>query len=94
MAATGEDRRSLVHDHVAVDVVEFEMRDVERAYGIHRGDDCAVAFVGAAFPAEFAAHLTQGTQNARAIEALSGTVFTKAHTGSLLDEFALMLGAA
>jgi hypothetical protein len=64
--------------------LELEVRDVERADGVHRGDDGPVALLAAPRRPQLLANLAQGPQDTGAIEALPLTVFTKAHDVSVL----------
>ena len=79
VAACGLQLR-LVDDDIGVGIVEFEVRDVEFANRIHGRDDRAIALLAAAPGAQFLPDLAQRPQDAGAIEALTGTVFTEAHT--------------
>ena len=68
-----------MHDNV-VFRFEFEVRDVELAHGVQRRNDRAVALCSGARGAKLALDTPQRTQHARAVEALTFTMFAEAHT--------------
>lgn len=78
-------------DHVVVGL-ELEMRDVEGADGVHRGDDGAVALFAAARGAKFLPHLAQCAQHAGTIESLTFTVFAKTHRLSVCVDLSAAKG--
>ena len=65
--------------------LEFEVRQIKRANGVHGRHDGAVALLTPARGAQLLADLPQGPQDAGAIEALSVAVFTKAHRVSVFE---------
>jgi hypothetical protein len=74
----------LVHDDVFFGF-ELEMGQIERADGVHRRHQHAVAVIVVTCRPQFGANLTQGPQHTSAIEALSLTMFAKAHRVSLCE---------
>ena len=71
----------------------LQMRDVEVADGVHGGDDGGVALGALSRGAEVVADLTQGTQDAGAVETLAFAVFAETH-GQIVAGAVVRPGAA